>query len=142
MAIPQRIYVKLDGNHPVKWKASEAEGFEIGHLTPEQRMLLAMVERAVLDITTADLDGQQSAIHWFFVEDDPDLLRPFSFDWTADLIGIEPISFRKKLCARLAIDKRRNYNLRRVRESKEMPALVGLLGEYQDQFGGKSTPIQ
>lgn len=57
--------------------------------SPERRLLLAMLERAILDYVGNDPREIQGSSDWLF-GDDGDSGREFSFDWVCEQLDLDP----------------------------------------------------
>lgn len=56
--------------------------------TPERNLLLAMLERAILDFVGNDQLEIESAEEWLF-ENEGELLRPFTFRWVCHQLDLD-----------------------------------------------------
>lgn len=68
--------------------------------TPEQQLLAAMIERAILDLRGIDISATKearAAMCWIFALDDDETRppQPFSFSWICIELGIEPAKARQ-----------------------------------------------
>jgi hypothetical protein len=68
--------------------------FELpGHVnTPEGKLMLAMLERAILDYVGNDAKERDEANNWLFDWSESDIDDPheFSFPWVCDYLGLDP----------------------------------------------------
>jgi len=62
---------------------------------PERELLIATLERAVLDYYGSDPLLRLEAEDWLF--GDADSLEPFSFDWTCDHLRLNPFALRERI---------------------------------------------
>lgn len=60
--------------------------------SPEGKLMLAMLERAVLDFVGNDVRERDEATAWLFdwSESDVDDPHEFSFPWVCDYLGLDP----------------------------------------------------
>jgi hypothetical protein len=65
--------------------------------TPEQRLLFAILERAVRDFLGNRQQDLISARDWLFELGDDLQKSPFSFDWVCEELGIDVGQFRSRL---------------------------------------------
>ncbi len=65
--------------------------------TPEQRLLFAILERAVRDILGSRPAEVAAAADWLFDASDDPSKTPFSFNWVCEQIGVEPDRFLQTL---------------------------------------------
>ena len=72
--------------------------FDIPNMTgtPDRRLLLAIVERAILDLVGNDQKEAQSAEAWLFDEDD-DTESQFSFAWICQELDLQLYDIRTKI---------------------------------------------
>ncbi len=61
--------------------------------SPEGKLMLAMLERAILDYVGNDKKEQDEASVWLFdwTEDDIEDPHEFSFPWVCDYLGLDPL---------------------------------------------------
>ncbi len=64
-------------------------------LVPERELLVATLDRAVLDYYGTDEETCGEATDWLFGDSDPS--EPFSFLWICDHLGIEPTRLRNRV---------------------------------------------
>ena len=64
--------------------------------TPARRLLLAVLERAILDFVGNDERELEDAQGWFF-DDDDDGSDEFSFAWICDELDLDVIHIREKI---------------------------------------------
>ena len=65
--------------------------------TPEQRLLFAILERAVRDFLGNRQQDLISARDWLFDLGEDAAKSPFSFDWVCEELGIDVGQFRSRL---------------------------------------------
>ena len=65
--------------------------------TPEQRLLFAILERAVRDFLGNRHADNAAAREWLFEKGDSATKSPFSFDWICDELGIDTDYFLARL---------------------------------------------
>lgn len=61
--------------------------------TPERRLLLAMLERAILDFVGNDSREVESSADWLFAGSGSDCVeggQPFSFEWVCEGLDLDP----------------------------------------------------
>lgn len=58
--------------------------------TPERRLLLAILERAILDFVGNEPNEVIEAEHWIFSEQDSQYLTAFSFNWVCQQLDLDP----------------------------------------------------
>ena len=63
--------------------------------SPERNMLMAVLERAILDYVGNDQKDVQAAEHWIFAPRDNEDFEPFSFAWVCSELDLEPNSIEK-----------------------------------------------
>ncbi|MCB0340368.1 MAG: hypothetical protein KDD53_12225 [Bdellovibrionales bacterium] len=65
--------------------------FEFPNLTgtPERNLLLAVLERAILDFVGNDAKESESAATWLFDESDEDDSEQFTFPWICNQLGLD-----------------------------------------------------
>lgn len=67
----------------------EMEGFEdISLRLPEHNLLIALLNRALLDYLGTQAAERQEAEDWLF--DESDLMEPFTYAWVCAQLGIQP----------------------------------------------------
>jgi hypothetical protein len=64
-------------------------------MTPEQELLLATLDRAVLDYYGSELRALGEAGDWLFGKSDPAIA--FSFEWTCAYLEAEPAALRDRI---------------------------------------------
>lgn len=64
-------------------------------LVPERELLIATLDRAVLDYYSNNQELKDLAAEWLF--DDTESSHIFSFNWICDHLGIEPWSVRRRI---------------------------------------------
>jgi hypothetical protein len=67
--------------------------------TPERRLLLAMVERAILDFVGNDPVEVEEAESWIFGELESTPLRPFTFPWICQHLDLDVASIAQTIKA-------------------------------------------
>jgi len=67
--------------------------------TPERRLLLAMVERGILDFVGNDPVEVEEAEAWIFGEHETTLLRPFTFPWICQHLDLDVASITQTIRA-------------------------------------------
>lgn len=72
--------------------------FNIPNLTgtPERRLLLAIVERSILDLVGNDTRESENAAGWLF-DDDDDSGSHFSFAWICQELDLDLCDIREKI---------------------------------------------
>ncbi len=63
--------------------------------TAERELLIATLDRAVLDFYGNSHEIKEEAKDWLFGESDPSIA--FSFDWICDHLKLEPVSLRQRI---------------------------------------------
>ena len=58
--------------------------------TPERRLLLAVLERAILDLVGNDEQEVQTAKDWLFGDTEPHTPTEFSFAWVCQQLDLDP----------------------------------------------------
>ncbi|HMO16728.1 MAG TPA: hypothetical protein PKA63_02635 [Oligoflexia bacterium] len=74
---------------------STAEFLSIQKITPERELLIAILDRAVLDFCGREGDLHERAKEWIFGESDPD--NAFSFEAICEHLGLVPSALRKRV---------------------------------------------
>ena len=64
--------------------------------SPERRLILAVLERAILDYVGNESEEVQQAKNWLFGEDALDT-NPFSFGWVCQQLDLDPIRVTRKI---------------------------------------------
>jgi len=67
--------------------------------TPERRLLLAMIERAILDFVGNDAAEVEEAEGWIFGELDTAPLKPFTFPWVCQHLDLDVVSIAQTIKA-------------------------------------------
>jgi hypothetical protein len=63
-------------------------------LVPERELLLAVLDRCVLDYHGTNLKLKAAANEWLFEEEPQDVRREFSFPWICEFLGLEKSRLR------------------------------------------------
>ena len=64
-------------------------------IIPERELLIATLDRAVLDYYGSNCEMRRSAGEWLF--DDSEADHIFSFNWICEHLGIEPKAVQKRI---------------------------------------------
>jgi hypothetical protein len=64
-------------------------------IIPERELLLATLDRAVLDYHGSESGARRQAGNWLFGESDSAM--PFSFEWTCACLEAEPAALRNRI---------------------------------------------
>lgn len=67
--------------------------------SPERRLLLAILERAILDFVGNDLRELEHAEHWIFGENNEHSNEHFSFEWVCEQLDLDPGKISAKIKA-------------------------------------------
>lgn len=67
--------------------------------SPERLLLLAILERAILDFVGNDVREAEQANAWIFGEDEEMSAEPFSFAWVCKELDLDSISVAKMIQA-------------------------------------------
>ena len=67
--------------------------------SPERMLLLAMLERAILDFVGNDRKEALAAEEWIFSDEDSPLAEPFSFAWVCKELDLSPSSVAQMIKA-------------------------------------------
>ena len=59
--------------------------------TPERNLLMAILERAILDFVGNDVKEMEDAEEWFFTDLDDPPLDEFSFPWLCQQLDLDPV---------------------------------------------------
>jgi hypothetical protein len=65
--------------------------------TPERRLLLAILERAILDFVGNDPREVQEAEDWLFNSPDAGIRSQFSFQWLCEQLDLDHAKIAKKI---------------------------------------------
>ena len=65
--------------------------------SPERRLLLAILERAILDYVGNDQREIEEAEMWLFGDLDGDLAHQFSFCWVCEQLDLDPYRIAQKI---------------------------------------------
>jgi hypothetical protein len=71
-------------------------------IIPERELLIATLDRAVLDYYGTNRDVREEAEIWLFGDSDPS--EAFSFSWVCDHLGLEPGGLQRRI-GRLSIPR-------------------------------------
>jgi hypothetical protein len=93
--------------------------------SPELKLIRAMFERAMLDLTGSNARDKASAECWIFSAEDPNADLPFSFEWGCYHLSWCPIEIRKKFSIRLQESKVGLYNLEETRRETAVKGHYG-----------------
>ncbi|NMC62496.1 MAG: hypothetical protein GYA55_04940 [SAR324 cluster bacterium] len=67
------------------------------HLSPEQRLLLAIIEQAIRDLLENGTPSSKQAHRWFFDNFSDDTCLPFSFIWICKHLDLDMNVVRTKI---------------------------------------------
>ena len=73
--------------------------------TPERNLMMAMIERAILDYVGTDSKEAEAASEWIF---DTECELPFSFNWVCRELDLDPVKVAKDI---KALPKRTNHHV-------------------------------
>lgn len=65
--------------------------------SPERRLLLAILERAILDFVGNDAREVQEAEEWLFGTDETTLQNSFSFAWVCEQLDLDQVKIASKI---------------------------------------------
>ena len=65
--------------------------------SPERQLLMAILERAVLDFVGNNVKEIEEAREWIFAELEETALDEFSFAWVCQQLGIDPVQIARKV---------------------------------------------
>jgi hypothetical protein len=65
--------------------------------TPERRLLLAILERAILDYVGNDAREVQEAEEWLFGDSEGDGRTQFSFGWLCEQLDLDPAKISRHI---------------------------------------------
>mgnify|MGYP000955136856 CR=1 FL=1 len=85
-------------------------------LSPEAELLLAILDRAVLDYYGNDETSEEEACDWLFGGSDPNV--PFSLEWICDYLGLQSTNLRghiRKICIPREVSQAHRWIRRKVR---------------------------
>jgi hypothetical protein len=65
--------------------------------SPERRLLLAILERAILDFVGNDPRELEQAEHWLFSSERANRNEHFSFEWVCEQLDLDPKRIAEKI---------------------------------------------
>jgi hypothetical protein len=69
----------------------------VKHITPERELLIAVLDRAVLDFCGREGELHLRAKEWIFGEDEIDSDHSFSFNVICEHLGLNPSALRERI---------------------------------------------
>jgi hypothetical protein len=76
---------------------SSREFLSIKQITPERELLIAVLDRAVLDFCGREGELHEKAKEWIFGEIDIESSESFSFSTICEHLGLDPSALRKRI---------------------------------------------
>lgn len=76
---------------------SSKEHSSIKQITPERELLIAVLDRAVLDFCGREGELHEKAKEWIFGQEESDFENSFSFHAICEYLGLSPSALREKI---------------------------------------------